>query len=243
LTRKTKSKPSKKADSAMIQPEQLVTSVKEVIPHHNQDFKLLVAVPATKTSHLPDQPRVLEAIRKAAEGYVYDLHVGEANELGWQHVVDQFNHVADKVVNENYDYVLLVESDVFIAENTLSHLLSLDTDVAVAIVPNHSYPDHPRLHELHKNLVCVAWFRDPKHYWFRSCTMQEVKDKILTFKDGPLLAGTGCILIKRKVFESEIRFVNALHKASYDIIFWRDVANAGFSGAADGYVICEHGGN
>jgi len=243
MTRKTKSKPSKKAKSAMIQPEQPVTSVKPVLPVRNQDFKLLIAVPATKTSHLPEQPRVLDCIKKAAEGFTYDLHVGEANELGWQHVVDQFNLVADKVVTENYDYVLLVESDVFIAENTLSHLLSLDVDVAVATVPNHSYPNHQRLHELHKNLVCVAWFRDPKHYWFRSCTMQEVKDKILTFEDGPLLAGTGCVLIKRRVFESGIRFVCDYDHASYDIIFWRDVAKAGFSGAADGYVICEHGGD
>lgn len=207
-----------------------------------QKFKLLIAVPATKTSHLPFQNDVLDAIHRAAEGYEYDLYVGEANEYGWQFVVNQFNCVADRVVSEGYDYVLLVESDVVIAPNTLQHLLTVDADVVVAIVPNHSYPDHAELDRLHKNLVCVATFRQPDQYWFTSLTREDVENKILTNKEMPLLAGTGCILVKRRVFEHGIRFVNALHEASYDIIFWRELTKAGFTGAADGFVWCEHYG-
>jgi hypothetical protein len=206
-----------------------------------QNFKLLLSVPATAMSHLPFQPRVLAAIHQAAEGYEYDLDVGPADENGWQFVVDQFNRVAERVVAEGYDYVLIVESDVFIPENTLQHLLSLNVDVAAGVVPHHSYPDHAVLHECHKNLVCVARFRQPPEYWFTSLTKQDVKDKIITFKDEPeLSASTGYLLIKRCVFERGIRFINALEQASYDLIFWRDVANAGFSGAADGFVWCEH---
>ena len=226
-------------------PRKSVLVPKEIViaEKPKQNFKLLIAVPATKTSHLPFQKRVLNVIHKAAEGYEFDLDVGEANENGWQFVVDQFNRVAERVVAEGYDYVLLVESDVFIAENTLTHLFSVDADVVAAVVPNHSYPNHPQLHELHKNLVCVAKFRQPPEYWFTSLTRDDVKDKIITFKEEPqLLAGTGCILVKRCVFEKGIRFVNAwVDKAGYDVIFWRDVANAGFSGAVDGYVFCEHG--
>lgn len=206
-----------------------------------QNFKLLIAVPATHSSHLAFQARVLAAIHKAAEGFEYDLFVGPDDENGWQFVVDQFNCVAERVVAEGYDYVLIVESDVFIPSNALKHLLALNVDLAAAVVPNHSYPGHPTLHELHKDLVCVARFRQPPEYWFTSLTKQDVKDKILTFKEEPFLsASTGCLLIKRRVFEKGIRFINALDKASYDLIFWRDVANAGFSGAADGFVWCEH---
>jgi hypothetical protein len=243
MSKQTMSKPPQNVEQHNNTVEPLVMLVDKVLPKLSQDFKLLVAVPATKTSHLPYQNRVLDSIKRACDGYAYDLYVGESNELGWQHVVDQFNLVADRVVNENYDYVLIIESDVFIAENALQHMLGVDSDVTVAVVPNHSYPNHPQLHELHKNLVCVAWFTHPNQLWFRSCTMDEVKDKILTFKDGPLLAGTGCLLVKRRVFESGIRFINDLNHASYDIIFWRDVAKAGFSGASDGFVVCEHLGD
>ena len=211
-----------------------------------QDFKLLVSVPATQTKHLPFQLRVLDAIKKAAVGYTYDLYVGEANTLGWQYVVDQWNLLADRVVKENYDYVLCVESDVIIPENALSHLLSLDVDVALALVPWHNYPSHPDLQALYQDMVCVAKFtnpddnREPESLRFNSLKMQDVKDKVLTFKDGAVEGGTGCILIKRRVFESGIRFICNFAYASYDVYFWRDIRRKGFTAAIDGYVVCEH---
>lgn len=218
----------------------------QVIEKPKQNFKLLISIPATKTEHLQYQPWVLEAIKKAAEGYTYDLDIGEANESGWQFVVDQMNRVADKVVKEGYDYVLIVESDVVIAPNALSHMLTVDTDVVHAIVPWHRYPENMNMDELYQSIICAAWFvnwQDPQEsasLHFESLHMDDAKDKILTFKDGPLEAGTGCILIKRRVFESGIRFVCKFYYASFDVYFWKDLHKQGFNGALDGFVVCEH---
>jgi hypothetical protein len=54
------------------------------------------------------------------------------------------------------------------------------------------------------------------------------------------VAGTGCILIKRCVFEQGIRFINNFSVASFDVYFWRDIRKARFSAAIDGHVVCEH---
>lgn len=215
-------------------------------PIQHQNFKLLISVPATKTSHLPFQKDILAAIHQAAEGYEYDLDVGIANEAGWQFVVDQFNRVADRVVAEGYDYVLLVESDVLIPPNALSHLLSVDADVAVATVKFHRFPNNPALDEVYKDMVCVGEFlwsdpALPNQMFTNGFYMKDVENQVLTFKESPkLMAGTGCILIKRCVFERGIRFVCNLMYASYDVFFWRDIAKAGFSAAVDGFVVCKH---
>jgi hypothetical protein len=211
-----------------------------------QNFKLLISVPATKTNHSPYQPQVLEAIKQAGEGFIYTLDVGETNEKGWQYVVDNLNKIAERVINENYDYVLIVESDVVIPKNALSHMLTVDADAVVAVVPWHNYPENSDMQNLYKELVCVAWFvdythpLDPESLHFETLHLGDVKDKVLTFKDGPLEAGTGCILIKRKVFESGIRFVCNFAYASFDVWFWRDLHRKGLAGACDGYVVCAH---
>ena len=213
---------------------------------HIQDFKLLISIPATKTSHLPIQQKALEAIIKATEGYVYDLDVGEANEFGWGFVVAEFNRVAEKVLAENYDYVLIVESDVIIPPNTISHLLSCNTDVAEGVVKFHRYPDNFALDEMYKDAVNVGLFllvdpNAPNPFNSVGLYMKDVENKILTFKDTPnLMAGTGCNLIKRSVFERGIRWHCNLTYATYDVYFWRDIAQAGLSASVDGFVVCDH---
>ena len=156
-------------------------------------------------------------------------------------MVDAYNKVADRLVAEDFDYVLIVESDVVIPENAFSHLLEQNVDVAVAVVPFHSYPKNPALNDMYKDIVCAGVFLDPDD--LRPVTngkLEEYQDKVVTFKDGKLVAGTGCILIKRCVFEHGIRFTNNFSVASFDVYFWRDIRKAGFSAAIDGYVVCEH---
>lgn len=211
-----------------------------------QNFKLLISIPATKTSHLPIQKLALDAIRKAGEGYTYDLDVGAANELGWGSVVGEFNRVVDKVLAEGYDYVLIVESDVIIPPNAISHLLSCDTDVAEGVVKFHRYPDNPALDEMYKEAVNVGLFLPvdpncPNPFNSVGLYMKDVEGKVLSFKDTPnLMAGTGCNLIKRCVFERGIRWHCDLNYATYDVYFWRDIAEAGLSASVDGFVVCDH---
>jgi hypothetical protein len=70
------------------------------------------------------------------------------------------------------------------------------------VVPFHSYPKNPALNDMYKDIVCAGVFLDPDDV--RPVTngkLDEYQEKVVTFKDGKLVAGTGCILIKRCVFE------------------------------------------
>jgi len=203
--------------------------------------KLLVSIPATLTSHMQFRPQVVDAIKAALGEVPYTFDLSDPNSLGWDFVVDAYNKVADRVVAEGFDYVLIVESDVVIPENAFTHLLEQNVDVAVAVVPFHSYPKNPALNDMYKGIVCAGVFLDPDE--LRPVTngkLDEYKNKVVTFKDGKLVAGTGCILIKRCVFEQGIRFINNFSVASFDVYFWRDIRKAGFSAAIDGYLVCEH---
>jgi hypothetical protein len=236
MSKKQKSKPQLTPDALTV-PAEASEPVKP-----KQGFKLLVSIPATKTCHMLHQEQVLDAIEKACEGYEYDLDVGEANDLGWRHVVNQFNRVADKVVAEGYDYVLIVESDVALSPGALQKLLASDVDVASAVVKYHRY-SNKALDELYRNIVCAGHFLSEDKLTIHNASRSEVEGKTWTFKTNPLmLAGTGCILIKRRVFESGLRFVCNFNYASYDVFFWRDIRKAGFTAVIDGNVFCEHMG-
>jgi hypothetical protein len=167
--------------------------------------------------------------------------MGRPNHSRTENDISGKNNVADRVVAEGFDYVLIVESDVIVPKNAFSHLLEQNVDVAVAVVPFHSYPNNPALNEMYKDIVCAGCFLVPDEV--RPVTngkLEEYRDKVVTFKDGRLVAGTGCILIKRCVFEQGIRFINNFSVASFDVYFWHDIRKTGFSAAIDGYVVCEH---
>ena len=218
---------------------------KQTKPHPKPEApsypKLLVSIPATLTNHLQHREKVVDAIKAALGEVPYTLDLPDPNSLGWDFVMEAYNKVADRVVAEGFDYVLIVESDVIIPKNAFSHLLEQNVDVAVAVVPFHSYPKNPALNDMYKDIVCAGIFLDPDDV--RPVTngkLEEYRNKVVTFKDGRLVAGTGCILIKRCVFEQGIRFINNFSVASFDVYFWRDISKAGFSAAIDGYVVCEH---
>jgi hypothetical protein len=185
--------------------------------------------------------KVVNAIKVALGEIPYTFDLPDPNSLGWGFVVDAYNKIADRVAAEDFDYVLIVESDVMIPPNTLPHLIEQNVDVTVAVVPFHSYPKNPALNDMYKDIVCAGVFLDPDDV--RPVTngkLEDYQDKVITFKHGLLVAGTGCILIKRCVFEQGIRFINNFSVASFDVYFWRDIRKAGFSAAIDGYVVCEH---
>jgi hypothetical protein len=117
---------------------------KQTKNHHTPEVssspKLLVSIPATLTSHMQFRPQVVDAVKAALGEVPYTFDLQDPNSLDWGFVVEAYNKVADSVVAEGFDYVLIVESDVVIPLNALSHLLEQNVDIAVAVVPFHSYP-------------------------------------------------------------------------------------------------------
>ena len=92
--------------------------------------------------------------------------------------------------------------------------------------------------------MCAGVFLDPDDVSpVINAKLDQYRDKVVTFEDGLNVAGTGCILIKRCIFERGIRFINNFAVASFDVYFWRDIRKAGFSEAIDVFGVCEHLGD
>ncbi len=84
-------------------------------------------------------------------------------------------------MTEDFDYVLIVESDVLVPKNAFSHLFEQNFDVAVAVVPFHSYPKNLALNDLYRDIVCAGVFLDPDDV--RPVTngkLEEYRDKVVT---------------------------------------------------------------
>lgn len=209
--------------------------------------KVLVVVPACHTDHLQYKTEVLAAINTnlklpniQATFHPYpaaDSNVTDA--VGWQPVVDQFNAVTEQFLAGDYEYLWLVEADVVVPPNALEHLLSDNVDCASAVIPYHFQNYRPEIQ--FKDLVICGFFAAQPSFENYNLKLPQIKDKTLVgSKEHPIFAGTGCILLKRGVFEGGLRWRWDAKVCGFDVYFWLDIQRLGFSAVVDGFVVCRH---
>jgi SAM-dependent methyltransferase len=163
-------------------------------------------------------------VKAALEGVSYDVFVtGPTQAIELAGVVEADNVVVDKFLSGDYDYLWLVELDVQVPENAFQKLLSLDVDVACGYVRRHGEP----------GLIC-GYLDESMRVWY--LPENAVKGQIVS---GWVMAGTSCLLIKRRVFEAGIRF-RYVRGVSPDIVFMFDLQSAGFTAKVHGDVLCGH---
>lgn len=195
-----------------------------------QDFTLYVAIPAVHKDHEPFLDKVKEALLEALDGYEYELYVGEVNDAGLSAFVDGLNRCIETMIKENYDYLWLIESDVVVPPDAFKRLHAHNVDVAAGAVPYH------KIASVYENLMVAGRFLSAGSYRTVNLHRVDVVGKIVK---GDVFAGTGCVLVKRKVFESGVRFVLKNELAGLDMLFWKAVKLRGFDVLVDGNVVCE----
>ena len=215
-------------------------------------IKILVAVPACHVDHVKYRQQVLDAIKANfplnpnVEATLCvceeaDNSVAETNT--WNVVVQKFQELSDRVVAEGFDYLWLVEADVVVPTNALSHLLSDNVDVACGVIPYHFFAQYPQF-PVYKDLMTTGYIILDKQgqptFDIVNLYLRDIQDKLLFgSKEHPIFNGTSCILIKKVVLE-KVRWRWDNKVSGFDVYFWKDCQLQGFTVVTDGFVVCDH---
>jgi hypothetical protein len=215
-------------------------------------IKILVAVPACHVDHVKYRQQVLDAIQAnlslnpnvevtLSVCEKADNSVAETN--SWNAVVEKFNELTDRVVNEGFDYLWMVEADVVVPTNALSHLLSDNVDVACGVIPYHFFAQYPQF-PVYKDLMTTGYIILDKQgqptFDIVNLYLRDIKDKLLFgSKEYPIFNGTSCILIKKAVLE-KVRWHWDNKVSGFDVYFWKDCQLQSFTVVTDGFVVCDH---
>jgi hypothetical protein len=215
-------------------------------------IKILVAVPACHIDHVQYRQQVLDAIQAnlsfnpnvevtLSVCEEADNSVAETNT--WNVVVEKFNELSDRVINEGFDYLWMVEADVVVPTNALSHLLGDNVDVACGVIPYHFFVQYPQF-PVYKDLMTTGYIILDKQgqptFDLVNLYLRDIQDKLLFgSKEHPIFNGTSCSLIKKAVLEKvKWRWDNKV--SGFDVYFWKDCQVQGFNVATDGFVVCDH---
>ncbi len=127
-------------------------------------------------------------------------------------------------LNQDYDYLWIVQSDVEVPRHAFGYLFWTDVDLAYGVVERHDEVD-----------FIAGLIDDRKKVWYLPRFL--VKDHVLS---GRAFAGCSCMLIRRRVLEKARFRFSSSENVGEDISFSYDVAAAGFTSAINGSVECGH---
>ncbi len=149
-------------------------------------------------------------------------------------VTRDHNRIRKKVLDENYDYLLILDQDVIPPQDVIEKLMAHDKDVVSGMYFGH--------HDLGGEIKVMpfAWVFSKEHKdWNNTGYLLESEvwsEKLLQIA----FAGMGCILIKRKVLE-QIEFRYSLDMDAWDDRWLGvDVWDKGFEFYLDPCVKCQH---
>jgi SAM-dependent methyltransferase len=137
--------------------------------------------------------------------------------------VEAENQIVDRFLEGGYDLLWMVELDVEVPPDAFRLLESLDVDIACGYVRRHSGDG-----------LILGFLDENMRVWY--LPENAVRGNILS---GWVMAGTSCVLFRRRVFEGGLRF-RYLRGVTPDIVFMFDAQCAGFEAKVHGDVLCGH---
>jgi len=155
-------------------------------------------------------------------------------------ICDRMNAVVDMFMRTSCTHLWMLDADVEPPPHALETLLRHDVDLASGVYPFHNFKD------------CNAMMggrmpEDNRCGFFAPRDWEYMKGKVMGVEE-KVSAGTGCLLIKRRVFKrwnprlKPIRFtrVNRGQTCGADVWFWKRCQDAGFTARLDANVVCGH---
>lgn len=181
------------------------------------------------------------------------LHDNIKEEKPILRVISSRNMILQYALDNNYDYVLMLDSDVIVPKNILKELLKDNKDIVSGLYYNYFNIDSKI------KLMPVAWkyftpeeFDELKHLGFVTEVMKitDIKHYLteeeintnLTIEVA--LPSPGCMLIKKKVFEkvkyAQLFINNQPSITGEDIYFIESARSLGFVPYCNTRIRCEH---
>lgn len=143
------------------------------------------------------------------------------------------NMTAHYAVENNFDYILFVDSDIVLPKNAITKLASHDKDVVSGV---YAYK------QLLRKEVVVKVFGNEEKKEYR-----DLKDTEIVESQTRLLKvdafGFGCVLVKTEVIKKiDYPYFVFTQEMGEDVYFCRKAQNAGYELFVDTKVLCGHKG-
>jgi len=187
-------------------------------------------------SHLKNQKCSVE-IR---EPYITPDHMGKFN-VGQPDrlhaIAGRMNDIVEQFMKTKCSHVFIDDMDVEIPSDCIETLLKHDVDVASGVYPSHNF----------KSVGAMSFGRMMKDHpcgFYRPRDWDSMKDTVWG-EEETWSGGTGCVLIKRRVFEQHNPRITALrfnkdNDCSLDTLFWKRCHDMGFSTRVDANILSGH---
>jgi hypothetical protein len=167
---------------------------------------------------------LLELAEAALEGISHDVWVSPPScKPQWAGFVDCMNSIVSRFLFGGYSHLWQIELDVQVPPDSFRKLLNLDVDIACGYVRRHNGDG-----------LILGFLDENQRVWY--LPLNAVRGKVMS---GWVMAGTSCVLFKRRVFESGLRF-KYQQGTSPDILFMFQAQRAGFEAKVHGDVLCGH---
>ena len=166
----------------------------------------------------------LKHVEAALQGVDHRVFVSPpSRKPSWAGLVECQNRIVEEFLKSNADFLWLVELDVEVPPDAFRKLRSLDVDLACGYVRRHNGDG-----------LILGFLDDNMRVWY--LPESAVRGNVLS---GWVMAGTSCVLIKRRVFESGFRF-GYQQNVTPDILFMYQIQSLGFEAKVHGDVLCGH---
>jgi hypothetical protein len=163
-------------------------------------------------------------VRAALAGVSFDVFVSDPPRgVEWAAFVEAENQIVERFLGGGCDLLWMVELDVEVPPDAFRLLESLDVDIACGYVRRHSGDG-----------LILGFLDENMRVWY--LPENAVRSNILS---GWVMAGTSCVLFRRRVFEGGLRF-RYVRSVTPDIVFMFDAQCAGFEAKVHGDVLCGH---
>ncbi len=166
----------------------------------------------------------LRHVEAALEGVDFEVFVSPPTHIPpWAGFVECVNVIIERFLSGDYDFLWFVELDVQVPPDAFRKLLALDVDIACGYVRRHNGDG-----------LILGFLDEAMRVWY--LPLNAVQGNILS---GWVMAGTSCVLFRRCVFESGLRF-KYKPNVSPDILFMWLAQRSGFVAKVHGDVLCGH---
>lgn len=180
------------------------------------------------------------------------IHDDTNEEKNIYRLISSRNKIVNYAEEKNYDYLLMMDSDVLVPQNILKQLLSHKKDICSGLYFNYFKVKN----EFKLLPVCYRKLEE-KYYpiyekffpninmkmFSRQMDLTEAKSKELFEVSIP---SSGCVLFSKKAFSSGAKyglikeFEEKFEGATDDIKFFKELRDFGFKIYCDTSVLCEH---
>lgn len=153
-------------------------------------------------------------------------------------ITDRMNAIVDDYLKTDATHLWIIDADVEVPPHALETLLRHDVDLASGVYPFHNF-------DFCKAMMFGRMHEENDCGFFIPRDWKYMRDYVMGINER-VSGGTGCILIKRRVFGryhpkvEALRFTKSDGKCGADVYFWKRAQDMGFTARVDPNVVCGH---